>query len=577
MSFADPSIGAVAFADSPASGLDAPPSSPAAAVSPFTIEITGTAIPLKIDSLSIDIEAGRQGTAQFSAHNLTRIPLIGESVRILWNSDVLFAGSIDKSSAVTEPSHSYKAFSFECVDNSYLLFRRKIRETYANQTVSQIASALISSYLGSDGITLGTLDPMPTIPLADARDVSIYEFLDGIAASVGTMFFIDNNKKLNFINQSIEDSVLTITDSICEEYSVHHDRETYRNRQTVHVTGTPPAQGIDPLTVSFTMSNSDSVTVQAAIEGTSGVYNDIEAVTHPTENTTIPLTKLAIAYAIIRLGITGSIRQILKVRTRQYGFRPGQLVTVDLTNLGLTGKWIVQRMSLQEEVGMNIITTLELTNSSLLRRAQELWLEVVRKGSVVIVPPSAVTSNLQTYSTPGTYQFVVPANTFILQYTLSAGGGGGGGGSYSHFNFYTVRFNAGATGGRGGLAVGVLDVNPGDVLTVVVGAGGSAGTSVQKFNQTTNAVGTNGGNGGNSSISRVGGTVGLAYGGTGGTGGQSNALTGLNATYLKGPDGGGLFSNVVTIGGGAFGGSGGNGSPFQHGTAGGNGRVTIEW
>lgn len=577
MSLGTAAVGNLIFASHPSTELDGPPGTTPVAVSPFTIEISGTTIEFKTYSLTIDVEAGRQGTAQFASHRLVGIPRIGEAVRILWNSDLLFAGSIDKVSAATEPSNTYNLYTFECVDNSYLLFRKKIRATFSNQTVSQIATALISSYLASDGVTLGTVDSMPTIPLADAQDVSIFEFLNDIAASVGTMFFIDNEKKLNFINESIEDSELVIEDETVEEYSVHYDRETYRNRQTVIVTGTPPSKSIDPLTVTFTMTNSDSATDQSAIEGTGGIYSDIESIVHPTENTTIPLTKLAIAYAIIRLGITGSIRQMLRVRTREYGFRPGQLVTVSLSNLELSGSWIIQRMSLQEEAGINIVTTLELTNSSLLRRAQELWLEVVRKGRVVVVPPSAIVTNQQVYSTPGTYQFVVPADTYILQYTLAAAGGGGGGGSYSHFNFKPVRFNAGASGGRGGLAIGVLNVSPDEVLTIVVGAGGSAGVSVQKFNDTSDAVGTNGGNGGNSSISRVGGTVGLAYGGQGGFGGRSNAWTGLGATFLKGADGGGLFSNVVTVGGGSSGGNGGNGSPLHDGTAGFDGRVTMEW
>lgn len=577
MSLASPSLGHLVYASCPSATLDGPPGTTPIIVSPFTVEISGTAIEFKVNSLSIDIEAGRQGTAQFAAHNMVRIPQIGEAVRILWHSDILFAGSIDKIAAVTEPSNSYNLYTFECTDNSYLLFRKKIRTTFANQTVLQICTTLINAHLTGDGVTIGTIDPMPTIPMADAQDVSIYELLNDIAASVGTMFFIDNLKKLNFINQSIESSTLVIDDDICEEYSVHHDRETYRNKQTVIVTGTPQAEGTDPLTVSFTMANSDSVVSQSIIEGTGGIYNDVESITHPTANETVALTKLAIAYAIIRLGITGSIRQQLRVRTRTYGFRPGQLVQISLSTLQVNGQWIIQRLSMQEEDGINVVSSLELTNSSLLRRAQELWLEVVRKGKVIVLPPSAIVTAKQIYSTPGTYQFTVPANTYAIQHTLSAAGGGGGGGSYHAFSLKPTRFNAGATGGRGGLCVGVLSVSPGEVLTVVVGSGGAGGTSVQKFYDQTDSIGTTGGNGGESSISRVGGTVGLAYGGQGGFGGRSNALTGMGVTFMPGSNGGGLFANVITVGGGAFGGSGGNGSPFQHGSAGDHGRATIEW
>lgn len=109
-----------------------------------------------------------------------------------------------------------------------------------------------------------------------------------------------------------------------------------------------------------------------------------------------------------------------------------------------------------------------------------------------------VNANAYTYyNTPGTYSFTVPTNINWLFVSARAGSGGGGGSKAPY------------QGGGGGVGCStvtrVLKVTPGQVLSLVVGAGGTAGTS----------GGGNGGNGGNTSI----GTLLTCYGGRGGYGG----------------------------------------------------------
>ena len=106
---------------------------------------------------------------------------------------------------------------------------------------------------------------------------------------------------------------------------------------------------------------------------------------------------------------------------------------------------------------------------------------------------------------------------------------------------------AGGGGGAGGVSYGFMEVSPGDVLEVVIGAGGNAGNA-----QSVNAVGgTSGQPGGNSSF-KIKGWSGVAFGGmggasrdegaSGGTAGVSNVF-GFNdisfspgTTYLAGID-----------------------------------------
>lgn len=114
-------------------------------------------------------------------------------------------------------------------------------------------------------------------------------------------------------------------------------------------------------------------------------------------------------------------------------------------------------------------------------------------GSNVFIPHKR---NKVTFTSPGSTSFVVPKGITEIRATLVGGGASGGKGSVS----------TGGHGGSGGTCKEViLNVTPGETLTVVVGAGGAApGTNNNPGNP-----------GGNSSLAGSFGTV-IARGGYGG-------------------------------------------------------------
>lgn len=84
----------------------------------------------------------------------------------------------------------------------------------------------------------------------------------------------------------------------------------------------------------------------------------------------------------------------------------------------------------------------------------------------------------------GTYSFTVPAGVTSLFVQINGAGGGGGGlgsGSTTMPAFCTAGTGAYAAGGGGGAAGAsasyVIDVTPGESLTIVIGDGGSGGTT----------------------------------------------------------------------------------------------------
>ena len=190
----------------------------------------------------------------------------------------------------------------------------------------------------------------------------------------------------------------------------------------------------------------------------------------------------------------------------------------------------------------------------------------------------------------GSGNFIVPHGVNLVKVRAYGAGAGGGG---------NTGQGGGGGGGGGGFAEGILQVGPGQIIPVIVGAGGAGGS-----NSSGSALGNNGHDGGTSSF---GGGLG-ATGGRGGqgslTGGQGDSggggsgvgaavtMTGGsgNAGFSTGPNGfgghgasgaaggggGAASSGLPSNGAGPGGGGGGGGGNFS-GASGANGLVVVEY
>jgi hypothetical protein len=551
-------------------------------IDPFSVVINGVTYKPLIDSLSIDMDASRQGTASFTLSNITTMVRIGQPVTITFYDEVIFAGSLDRVKLRSNNLQTYKVYECECVDFSYLLMRKKISRTYTNASVPTITFDVIANYLGGEGVSLGSFSSGLPLPSVSADNVSIYDLLREASQSLGMLFYIDFNRQIHFKGAIADPAPMTLDENVIEDCQVLFDREGYRNYQVVTVTGTPSASGGGAVTVSYTATNGAQISEQASIENGNefnlgnGVYREQESITHPTSNDPGTLTKLAVATAKALLAVSGEMRQTISIKTRQYGFKAGQVATVSVPHLGITGEWIIQRVGLRDESGRWLVTDMELSRTSLRQLQYQLWLDIARKGSITVVPPTAAITQSQTFSTPGVTTFTVPAGITTVQVTCVAAGGGGGGPAQSLFLAHTAKYSLGGTGGRGGKVISVISVNPGQVLTITVPSGGFGGIGQQQIGQTIDAVGSNGGDGGNAKVAIGGAVHAEAYGGIGGIGARANAFTGLSGIWAPSPDGAGA-GQTITVGGGAIGGVSGLANPLQNSQAGSNGSVLVEW
>lgn len=549
-------------------------------IDPFTITISDISFKPLVNTLSIDLEFGRQGTASFTLVNPEYAIQIGEPVIIQFYDDIIFSGSIDSVRLRSNNQETFKTYECECVDHISLLLRQKIKRSYANITLWSLTDSAINEFLGGDGVTLDGNMPVSTayaIPSVDADNVSIYDMLYDAAVSVGVSLTIDHDKVIHYLGADVVPAPMTIDENIATECEVNLDRDAYRNYQTVYVTGTPASNSEDGVTVLYTTSNGQQISDRATIEGNNGVYSESESITHPTSNDPATLIKLGVAYALTSLAVNGNLRETLTVSTRQYGFKVGQTATVSIPQLGRTGSWFIRGVQMNDEAGRWLVSRLTLTVGSLRQRKQELWLGMARKGTVIVAPPMAAFSSSQTFSTPGSYTFTVPADITILQVTcLGAGGGGGGSAAHRYFG-WAPKYGIGGSGGKGGKSITIISVLAGQQYTITVPSGGAGGTGQAKVNDPTNAQGINGANGGVARVSRGGAIYAEGYGGIGGIGAIANAKTGIHGIWQPSPDSGGT-GTFITVGGGAGGGAGGLANPLESPShAGSNGSVKVEW
>lgn len=156
--------------------------------------------------------------------------------------------------------------------------------------------------------------------------------------------------------------------------------------------------------------------------------------------------------------------------------------------------------------------------------------------------------------------WTVPANVTSAT-VLVMGGGGGAGGDVAYESSGGFSHDAdGGGGGAGRIKKQVLNVTPGQSITVTIGAGGTAGDSIDS---TGTLVGGDGGNGGTTSF----GTLLSATGGEGGKGATAstyyNAAAGNGGAGSAGGGGGFGYNKGGNGGNGDYCGGGGAGSGFS--------------
>lgn len=525
------------------------------------------------NSIAIDDTLGEQVSCSFTAVNPTSIPEIGNVVRVKYYDQVLFAGTIDRVRRTTNNTLTARYFECTCTDWSQVLVRNKIERNFINAPLSTIVQSLLANELDGEELTLGTIDRLNSIPLVDSRGGSAFDMLREAAGATGQTFYVDFDKSLQFRVTSNGTAPINLNVSTVESAVLDTDRETYRNVQRIMVTGTPASESQeDPVVTIEERTNDDQIAARAALEGGTGRYENFEEITHPTSNAPGDLSLLGFGYANYQLALAGVPRNTLSCRARSYGFRAGQFATVSIAALDVSGTWLIQRVTIHEEDGRRLVHDLELVQSSLQLRAYASWIKIVRSGKITVQMPGGLTSNIQTFATPGSDTWTVPAGITSVEFTVKGGAGGGGGSLY--WNTYAGTppvYYSGADGGDGGdsgLALTIFEVVEGDEFELLVGSGGNKGVNKGAFFGSGDA-----GTAGTVTWVKKNGLI-ICQGDGGGLGGAAYFVGNTFYAGQTGSPGNGV-GDVVVVGGGFSGGDGGGNGPTP--IDGSDGIVEVRW
>lgn len=219
------------------------------------------------------------------------------------------------------------------------------------------------------------------------------------------------------------------------------------------------------------------------------------------------------------------------------------------------------------------------------------WLPLMLSSDIKpIILNTPQRNNTVSYTSAGTYNWTVPTGVNYVFVRLVGAGGGSPGGNGN------VTYSGGG-GGSGGYSEGWVAVTPGQNITIVVGAGGSASGNTNgaqggaggstSFGSSLSALGGGGGNIGSTSC--AGGTAGIGSGGSlnlwgayGGDGNPQNANVQGGQGAASAFGGGGRTSTNGSGSTGLAPGSGagaiwGSGGTSINGAAGAAGAVFIQY
>lgn len=187
--------------------------------------------------------------------------------------------------------------------------------------------------------------------------------------------------------------------------------------------------------------------------------------------------------------------------------------------------------------------------------------------------PAYVPGSIQ-WTTASTHNFTVPTGVYSLSYVVIGGGAGGGGGSEKD-----PHCTGGGGGGAGAIKTGTLSVTPGQVLTCVIGAGGTGWGGMNQSGGSTPGDSTINGtlviaeNGGKPRI-YDGETWWRPYFGFSGTGSINGTSGTILANTASDPANGGAGGYVPGYSTGGIGGTGSGAAGIGPGAGGGGGATT---
>ncbi len=192
-------------------------------------------------TLRVEGELNARNTCAFALRDPigTARPLVGQTVVVMVDSIVRFAGTIDRYSEKNlsnRASATTVEYQLDCVDYNQLADRHLVAEAYDDFTMKTIAQDIVTDHLAADGVTLDAAFPTgPIIDYIQFNYDSAAKAFDELSEITGYFWDIGYDKVLRFLDRTTMTAPASLTQSagIDLAYSLEstRTREQYRNEQ----------------------------------------------------------------------------------------------------------------------------------------------------------------------------------------------------------------------------------------------------------------------------------------------------------------------------------------------------------
>ncbi len=189
---------------------------------------------IRVRSLRISDTVNARSTASMSIQDAAGAyrPEVGQAVEIWDGLTQLFGGSIDdvpeeKILGATALRYS----GIPLVDHHQLADRRLVAETYESDLAGDIIKDIMTKYLASESITVGTIQDGPTINKAVFNYLPASQCLDELSELTGLQWRINPDKSLDFFDRATFTGTAITSASAIRNVRVRRNRDSYRNRQ----------------------------------------------------------------------------------------------------------------------------------------------------------------------------------------------------------------------------------------------------------------------------------------------------------------------------------------------------------
>lgn len=436
-------------------------------ITSFTIGGVNQVAKIRLPSVRITDELNERNTAEFALVDTAGAyrPLVGQEVKLYWNTALVFAGLIHDLEERNAPAAGIaRFFSVQCVDYTILCDRRIINVEYNNLTLKAVVQDFVTTYLAADGVTLDpTMETGPRLEHLVFPDVSISQALNELSELTGFQWYIDYNKVLHTFSQAYFAAPYVLDDlAYWRDLLVKSSLGKYRNLQIVragedisdvqteefHGDGKQPSfttsmpvalaptvkvntvvktvgilnvdsgkdwywnagsNQISQDTAAAKLLSTDTLTVlyqgffpiknkaraqkaiddRIAVEGFgTGVYEAVE------DAQEINRLSLATDKAIGLLRRYATIPPTLSFKTKQDGYRAGQVLTVKLLKHNLAAAFLIQRVEIEDMSGKEFWYQIECLDGESAGGDVNFFRKLVESGKKFTLRDNEVIDNL---------------------------------------------------------------------------------------------------------------------------------------------------------------------------------------